>query len=93
VIAKGLYAQADLYIFAEPTVGVDVGAKARLYAVMRELAKDAAVIVMSSDGDEVHGLADRLIALYRGSVVLEADNEPGSRERLLAAGIMGSEAA
>lgn len=93
VIAKGLYAQADLYIFAEPTVGVDVGAKARLYAVMRELAKDAAVIVMSSDGDEVHGLADRLIAVYRGSVVLEADNEPGSRERLLAAGIMGSEAA
>lgn len=93
VIAKGLYAQADLYIFAEPTVGVDVGAKAKLYAVMRELAREAAVIVMSSDGDEVHGLADRVIGLYRGAAVFEAANGPGTRDRLLASGMMGRAAA
>ncbi|WP_151719472.1 sugar ABC transporter ATP-binding protein [Gemmobacter serpentinus] len=93
VIAKGLYAQADLYIFVEPTVGVDIGAKAKLYAVMRELAAEAAVIVMSSDGDEVHGLADRLIGLYRGAVVYDAPNGPGARDRLLASGMMGKLAA
>lgn len=93
VIAKGLFAQADLYIFTEPTVGVDVGAKAKLYAVMRELAQEAAVIVMSSDGDEVHGLADRLIGLYRGAVVFEGPGGPGSRDRLLSSGIMGRVAA
>lgn len=93
VIAKGLYTDARLYIFTEPTVGVDVGAKAKLYAVMRELARNAAVIVMSSDGDEVHGLADRLIGLYRGQVVFEGKNGPGARDRLLSSGLMGRVAA
>ena len=93
VIAKGLFAEADLYIFVEPTVGVDIGAKAKLYAVMRELASEAAVIVMSSDGDEVHGLADRLIGLYRGAVVFEGPAGPGARDRLLSSGMMGRAAA
>lgn len=93
VIAKGLYAQARLYIFTEPTVGVDVGAKAKLYSVMRELARDAAVIVMSSDGDEVHGLADRLVSLYRGQIVYEGSSGPDARDRLLSSGIMGKAAA
>ena len=74
-------------------MGVDVGAKAKLYAVMRELAQEAAVIVMSSDGDEVHGLADRLIGLYRGAVVFEAPGGPGTRDRLLSSVIMGRVAA
>lgn len=93
VIAKGLYAEAEVYIFAEPTVGVDIGAKARLYAVMRELAERAAVIVMSSDCDEVQGVADRLIGLYRGAMVHDAANGPGARDRLLSAAVMGRVAA
>lgn len=89
VIAKGLYTEADVYIFAEPTVGVDIGAKAKLYAVMRELSERAAVIIMSSDCDEVQGVADRLIGLYRGEIAHEAANAPGARDRLLAAAVMG----
>lgn len=89
VVAKGLFTEADVYIFVEPTVGVDIGARSRLYALMRELARTSAVIVMSTDCDEVHGLSDRVFALYKGRQVGQPSTET-SRSRLLAAGIMGS---
>lgn len=89
VIAKGLFSEADLYIFAEPTIGVDVGAKAKLYEVMRELSETAAVIVMSSDGDEVHGVADRVFAMFEGRFQYESTQGEASREDFLAAGLMG----
>jgi ribose transport system ATP-binding protein len=88
VIAKGLYRDAQIYIFVEPTVGVDIGARATLYALMRELSKKAGVLVISSDCDEVHGVADRTIALYKGRPITQAGAAP-SRDQLLAAGIMG----
>lgn len=91
VIAKGLYRDADIYIFVEPTVGVDIGARAMLYALMRELSAHAGVLVISSDCDEVHGVADRMIALYKGRPVSEPDQRP-SRDQLLSAGIMGAHA-
>lgn len=88
VLAKGLYSEADVYIFVEPTVGVDIGARAKIYALMRALSREAAVIVISSDCDEVFGVADRTIALHKGRQV-----EPASglftRDALLMAGIMG----
>jgi ribose transport system ATP-binding protein len=89
VVAKGLFRQAEVYIFVEPTVGVDIGARARLYGLIRELSLKAAVLVMSSDCDEVFGLADRVTALYRGRTPV---NSAGvfTRDQLLAAGIMGS---
>ena len=92
VVAKGLFTQADIYIFVEPTVGVDVGARSKLYVLMRELSTRAAVLVISSDCDEVHGLADRTVALYKGCAIGSAESVP-SRDQLLAAGIMGARAA
>lgn len=92
VIAKGLFRQSDVYIFAEPTVGVDIGARAKLYGLMRELSRKAAVIVVSSDCDEVHGLADRVMAFYKGSPIQPGTASP-TRDQLLAAGIMGARAA
>lgn len=88
VLAKGLYAEAKVYVFVEPTIGVDIGARAKIYALIRELAQTAAVIVMSSDCDEVHGIADRSIALYKGRQV-PAPAEAYSRDELLMAGILG----
>jgi ABC-type sugar transport system ATPase subunit len=93
VIAKGLYAQADIYIFVEPTVGVDIGARAKLYALMRELSATKAVIVMSSDCDEVYGLADRVMALYKGRIAFEAPALETTANRLLTAGIMSAQQA
>ena len=91
VIAKGLFRSAQVYIFVEPTVGVDIGARAKLYALMRELSENAAVLVISSDCDEVHGVADRTLALYRGNPV-SLSAPAASRDQLMAAGIMGSRA-
>lgn len=88
VLAKGLYSEADLYIFVEPTVGVDIGARAKIYALMRDLAAKAAVIVISSDCDEVHGVADRTIAMHKGRQ-LEPKHGVFTRDELLLAGIMG----
>ncbi|MCG8404684.1 MAG: ATP-binding cassette domain-containing protein, partial [Phycisphaerales bacterium] len=90
VVAKGLYSQADVYIFVEPTVGVDIGARAKVYALMRELSKEAAVIVMSSDCDEAFGAADCIGAMYRGNLVLEPSYAV-TRDQVLRLGIMGSE--
>jgi ribose transport system ATP-binding protein len=89
VIAKGLFCQAQVYIFCEPTAGVDIGARAKIYGLLRELSRTAAVVVMSSDCDEVHGLSDRVMALYRGRPAL-AQIVTVARDRLLAAGIMGA---
>lgn len=88
VLAKGLYSEADVYIFVEPTVGVDIGARAKIYTLMRELAANAAVIVISSDCDEVHGVADRTIAMHKGRQVAPRSGV-FSRDALLMAGIMG----
>ena len=89
VLAKGLYTEADVYIFVEPTVGVDIGACAKIYALMRNLSENAAVIVISSDCDEVFGVADRTIAMHKGR---QAEAQAGGlfdRDGLLLAGIMG----
>jgi ribose transport system ATP-binding protein len=79
VIAKGLYTDSDIYIFCEPTVGVDVGAKAGIYQLIRELSEDHGVIVIGSDCEEVLGVCDRGIVLYKGKEVL---NKPASDLKL-----------
>lgn len=71
VVAKGLYTDADLYIFAEPTVGVDVGAKSAIYETMRALTTNAAVLILSSEPEEVLGNADRLMVMYEGKTAME----------------------
>ncbi len=83
VIGKGLFSQADIYIFCEPTVGVDVGAKSGIYETMRELSKTAAVIIISSDPEEVLGNADRVMVVNHGKIVLEADESQTTLQGML----------
>lgn len=73
VIGKGLFSQAGIYIFCEPTVGVDVGAKSGIYETMRQLSKEAAVLIISSDPEEVLGNADRVMVVNQGTVTLCCD--------------------
>ncbi|CCO47274.1 putative Monosaccharide-transporting ATPase [Vibrio nigripulchritudo SOn1] len=88
VMCKGLYAEAEIYLFVEPTIGVDIGARATIYRLLRKLSQTAAVVVMSSDCDEVHGVSDRMFALYKGEQV-SAPVSDISRDELLIAGISG----
>ncbi|HEY9065027.1 MAG TPA: sugar ABC transporter ATP-binding protein [Burkholderiaceae bacterium] len=69
VIAKWVARRPRVIILDEPTRGVDVGARAQIYDVIAGLARDgAAVIVVSSDLDEVLGLSHRVIVLSRGEI-------------------------
>ncbi len=74
VLAKWLAVKPKLLIFDEPTRGVDVGAKAEIYALIRELvAQGMAVIVISSELPELLSLSDRIGVLKRGRIVVELD--------------------
>lgn len=67
VIGKWMCCNSEIFIFDEPTVGVDVGAKVEIYRLIEELiAKGKAVILISSYLPEVMGLSDRLLIMSEG---------------------------
>ncbi len=67
VIARWLCCESDIFVFDEPTVGVDVGAKVEIYKLIEELLKAGkAIILISSYLPEVMGLSDRLMVMYEG---------------------------
>ncbi len=69
VLAKWLSMAPRLIIFDEPTRGVDVGAKGEIYALMRALADDGvAIIMISSDMEEVIGVSDRVAVMHEGEI-------------------------
>jgi ribose transport system ATP-binding protein len=69
VVAKWVCRESDIFIFDEPTVGVDVGAKVEIYKLIEMLlAKGNAIILVSSYLPEVMGLADRIVVVYEGVV-------------------------
>ena len=69
VLAKWLTLEPKVMIFDEPTRGIDVGAKAEIYELMRGLAKEGvAVLMISSDMEEVLGQSDRIAVMHEGRV-------------------------
>ena len=69
VLGKWLSLQPKLMIFDEPTRGIDVGAKAEIYRLMRELAdRGVAIIMISSDMEEVLGVSDRIAVMHEGDI-------------------------
>lgn len=76
--------EADVYIFDEPTVGVDMGTRSALYLLIKELAEAGkAVIVISSDLPEVMNLAHRLLILAHGTITAELAGDEMSEEQVL----------
>ena len=72
VLAKSLAAESKVLIFDEPTRGIDVGAKQEIYNLMCELANDGiAIIMISSDMEELLGMSDRIIVLCEGRIAGE----------------------
>jgi ribose transport system ATP-binding protein len=71
-LAKWLAINPDIILVNEPTRGVDVGARAEIYQKLRELADEgAAIVVASTDIQEITNLPDRVITIYRGIQVGE----------------------
>ncbi|WP_369147499.1 sugar ABC transporter ATP-binding protein [Streptomyces sp. R44] len=84
VLARWLLRGCRVLLLDEPTRGVDVGARAELYAVIRRLADDGlAVLLVSSEVPEVLGLADRVLVLREGRVVHEAPARDLDEHRVL----------
>ncbi|NEB78293.1 sugar ABC transporter ATP-binding protein [Streptomyces sp. SID14478] len=84
VLARWLLRGCKVLLLDEPTRGVDVGARAELYAVIRRLADDGlAVLLVSSEVPEVLGLADRVLVLREGRVVHEAPAKELTEHRVL----------
>jgi ribose transport system ATP-binding protein len=82
VLAKWLIGDAHVFLFDEPTRGVDVGAKAEIYALMLQLlARGAAIVMVSSELPEVLGLSHRVLVVRDGTIVAEfarADATPAA---------------
>ena len=73
VVARWLLGRTKLLLLDEPTRGVDVGARAELYGVIRRLADDGVgVLLVSSEVPEVLGLADRVLVMREGRLIREA---------------------
>ncbi|MEV0596584.1 sugar ABC transporter ATP-binding protein [Nonomuraea cavernae] len=84
VLARWLLGGRRLLLLDEPTRGVDVGARAELYAVIRGLAEQGiGVLLVSSEVPEVLGLADRVLVLREGSVIHESAAEDLDEHRVL----------
>ena len=76
VIGKWINSEADIYIFDEPTRGIDVGAKVEVYNVMNKLVKEGkCVIMISSEMPEILGMSDRVVVMRGGRVMAELDRE------------------
>ena len=84
VLAKVLLADTDIIIFDEPTRGIDVGARAEIYALMDQLASSGkSLIMVSSDMEELLGMSDRIIVLSEGRITGELTRAEFSQEKIL----------
>jgi len=76
VIGKWLNSDADIFIFDEPTRGIDVGAKVEVYNVMNSLVKAGkCVIMISSEMPEILGMSDRVVVMRGGKVMATVDRD------------------
>ena len=92
VIAKWLAVEPELLILNDPTRGVDVGAKAEIYALISELAgAGLAIIITSSEIGEILGMSDRVLVLNNGQVNREFQRGEADQKALLSAALVSQE--
>jgi len=84
VLAKWLYAEQEIYIFDEPTRGIDVNAKAEFYKQMSELTKQGKCILMiSSDMPELISMSDRVLVVRDGAIDCELTGEQINEQEII----------
>jgi ribose transport system ATP-binding protein len=84
VLAKWFVRHCDVYIFDEPTRGIDVGAKVEIYKLMQNLAQGgAAVIMVSSELPEIMNMSDRIEVVFGGRIVKEFRKGEASSELVM----------
>ncbi len=90
VIARWLASRPKVLILDEPTRGVDVGARAEIHRLIRDLAREGmAVLVISSEPEELPDLCDRALIMAEGAIVGELAGDALTRQRIIAASYAG----
>jgi ribose transport system ATP-binding protein len=88
VMARAMLSKPEILVADEPTQGVDVGARAEIYRILREVtAGGVPVVVASSDTLELEGLCDQVIVMSRGKAVATLEGEAVTEERIVHAAI------
>ena len=88
VLGKWLAGAGRIFIFDEPTRGVDVGAKVEIYNLMNRLtARGAGIIMISSELPELLGMSDRILVMHRGRIHAEVAAADATEERVLSAAL------
>lgn len=84
VLSKTLAANPNILIFDEPTRGIDVGAKQEIYHLIRSLAEEGkAILMISSDMNELLGMSDKIFVMYSGRFVGELMREDFNQHKIL----------
>lgn len=91
VLSKWLDLKPDIIILAEPTRGIDVGAKAEIYQLMEQFCENGAgVILISSELPEIIALSDRILVMHEGQIQGEVNREAATQERIMQLAIGGN---
>ena len=84
VLAKWFNTNGEIFIFDEPTLGIDVGSKQEIYRVMVDLLKQGkSILMVSSDMPEVISMSDRVIIMKKGRKMAELATDEISEENIL----------
>lgn len=84
VVARWLYSEAKILIFDDAVRGIDVGAKAEVFALMNRLVqRGTGIIMISSDMRELLGMADRILVMRAGEFTAEYERDEASQEKIL----------
>ncbi len=88
VLGKWLAGDVRLFIFDEPTRGIDVGSKVEIYHLMNRLtARGAGILMISSELPELLGMSDRILVMHRGRMQAELSAGEATEERVLSAAL------
>lgn len=83
VIAKWLLSDASIFIFDEPTRGIDVGAKEEIYNILKSLTEEGkSIIMISSEMEEVINISDRILVMSNGQMVSEYKSSEITSEKI-----------
>jgi len=92
IIARWLMKNSDIFIFDEPTRGIDIGAKSEIYSLMEELTKQGkSIIMISSELPEVLRMSDRILVMCEGRKTGELDIAEATQENIMQLATMREE--
>ena len=90
VIAKWLNTNSDIFIFDEPTKGIDVGAKSEIYNLMNDLVKEGkSIIMISSEMPELLAMSDRVYVMCEGKITGELSKKECTQEKIMELATIG----